>query len=173
MDVAAFAVACLSLLIGALALGWQFASWRLDGPRARATLQHGVLGRGGAAAGPVGRRGILHDLSPMREQGWNGPEVVAIEVVNVGRAKLKITGFGIQLVRGGFNLGYPQGNAWSPQLPSWLEPGERATWYAELDDATALISTTKTTLQRDASGVKMYAELGTGRRVITPQALRV
>ncbi|WP_200331224.1 hypothetical protein [Leucobacter sp. L43] len=173
MEVAALAIAILSLVLAALALGWQIAAWALDGPRLRATLQHGVLGRGGVVVSTVGRNSKLRDMSSMREQGWNGPDVVAVLVTNYGRSRAKITRFGIQLQRGGMSAQYPESNAWSPQLPYWLEPGESATWHAELQDAKALIHATRQTVRADAGGVFLTIETGTGKTVRTRRLLEL
>ncbi|MGO2746201.1 phosphoribosylamine--glycine ligase [Microbacterium sp.] len=173
MEVAALAIAILSLVLAGLALGWQVAAWALDGPRLRATLQHGVLGRGGVVVSTVGRNSKLRDMSSMREQGWNGPDVIAVLVTNQGRSRAKITRFGIQLQRGGMSVQYPEGNTWSPQLPYWLEPGESATWYAELQDARALMSATRQSVRSDAGGVFMTIETGTGKTLRTRRLLEL
>lgn len=173
MDVFALAIAILSLVLAALALGWQVAAWAMDGPRVRATLQQGVLGRGGAVVSTVERDGKLRDMSSMREQGWHGPDVVAVLVINHGRTRAKITRFGLQLRRGGMGVNYPQGNAWSPDMPFWLEPGESATWYAELQDAIALVQATRASVRADAGGVFMTVETGTGKTVRTRKHLEL
>lgn len=152
MEIAALAIAVLSLIIAGLALGWQIAAWALNGPRIRATLQHGALGRGGAVLSTVGRDSRLRDMSSMRDQGWDGPDVIAVAVTNHGRLRAKVTRFGIQLKRGGMSAQYPASNAWSPGLPYWLEPGESATWYADMQDARALAYATRQSLRADAGG---------------------
>lgn len=157
MEVAALAIAILSLTLAALALGWQVAAWALDGPRLRATLQHGVLGRGGAVVSTVGRNSKMRDMSSMQEQGWTA----------------KIMRFGIHLQRGGMSAQYPEGNAWSPRLPYWLEPGESATWYTELQDAKALIRATRQAVRADAGGMFMTIETGTGKTVRTRRVLEL
>lgn len=169
MDIAALAIAIaiLSIIIAALALGWQIATWALNGPRLRTTLQHGVLGRGSAVVSTVGRGNKLRDMSSMRAQGWDGPDVIAIAVTNHGRLRAKVTKFGIRLKRGGMSAQYPEGNAWSPELPHWLEPGESATWYAELQDAKALVYATRQSLSANAGGVFMTIEIGTGKTLRT------
>lgn len=171
MDIAALSIAILSIIIATLALGWQIAVWRLDGPRIRATLQHGVLGRGGAVVSTVGRDKRLRDMSSMVEQGWNGPQVIAVVVTNHGRSRAKITRFGIQLKRGGMSVQYPAGNSWSPALPYWLEPGESATWYGDMQDAQALIDATGRSIPADVGGVFMTVETGTGKTVRTRRHL--
>lgn len=173
MEIAAFIIASLSFVVAGLALGWQIASWAMDGPRVRATLQHGVLGRGGAVVSTVGRGGRLRDMKSMRDQGWNGPDVIAVLVTNHGRSRAKISRFGLQLQRGGMSVQYPAGNAWSPALPHWIEPGESATWYAELQDARALVVATRKSLHPRAGGVQMTVETGTGKTVRTRRKLEI
>lgn len=172
MEVTALVIAILSFFVATLALGWQVAAWRLEGPRLRATLQHGLFGAGGAVVAAVGHDGKLRDMSSMRHQGWNGPEVIAIEVTNHGRSRAKITRYSIRLKRGGMTVEYPRGNSWSPPLPHWLEPGESATWYAELRDAAALVSATRT-VHSYAGGALMSVETGTGKVVRTRRHLEL
>lgn len=170
MDIAALTIAILSLIIAGLALGWQIAAWALDGPRIRATLQHGVLGRGGAVVSTVGRDNKMRDMSSMREQGWDGPDVIAVAVTNHGRLRAKVTRFGIHLQRGGMSAQYPEGNAWSPELPHWLDPGESATRYADMQDARALVYASNQ-LRTNAGGVFMTVEIGTGKTLRTRRRL--
>lgn len=173
MDVAALVIACLSFVVAGLAFGWQVAAWAMDGPRVHATLQHGVLGHGGAVVSTVDRGGRLRDMESMREQGWDGPDVIAILVTNRGRSRAKITRFGIQLKRGRMSAQYPAGNVWSPALPHWIEPGESATWYAELQDARALVFATRKSLHPKPGGVLMTVETGTGKTVRTKRKLEI
>ena len=173
MDLAAFIIALLSLVIAGSALGWQIAARALDGPRIRATLQQGVLGRGGAVMSIVGRDSKLRDMSLMREQGWDGPDVIAVAVTNHGRLRARITRFGIQLKRGGMSVQYPASNAWSPELPRWLDPGESATWYADMQDVRALVYATRQSLRGDAGGVFMTVEIGSGKTLGTSRYVEV
>ena len=173
VDIAALVIASLSFVIAGLALGWQIATWTMDGPRVRATLQHGVLGRGGAVVSSVGSDHNLRDMSSMRSQGWDGPDVLAVLVTNHGRLRAKITRFGVQLKRGGMSVQYPAGNTWSPDLPYWLEPGESATWYADMQDARALVYATRQSVQPNAGGVFMTIETGIGQTVRTKRALEL
>lgn len=171
MEVAAISIAVLSLVVAALALGWQIAAWRFEGPRLRLTLQHGLYGHGGVVTDAVNRSRKLRDMSSLREQGWDGPELVAVEVTNHGRSRAKVARYAIRLKRGGTSVEYPQALLGSPELPHWLEPGESATWYAELRDAVALVQATRASLRRDAGGVFMTVETGTGRRLRTRRYL--
>jgi len=173
MELAAISIACLSFIVAALALGWQVAAWLLDGPRVRAVLQHGVVGRGGVVVTTVNKDARLSDMSLMREQGWRGPDVIGVAVSNLGRAKVKVTGFGVVLKRGGLSANYPLSNEWSPPLPHWLEPGESATWYAPLQDAHALVDTTRRTVNPRAGGAQMKIQLGSGREVTTARHLEL
>lgn len=91
MSTAALLVSCISLVVSGLALGWQIAMWLLNGGRIRTRLMHGVVGRGGVAVGPVKRDSRRLNLGSLRSQGWNGPEVLGIEVTNVGRARVQVT----------------------------------------------------------------------------------
>lgn len=161
MVVAGFALACLSLVVAGLSAGWQVYAWVLDGRRVRLALVHGVLGRAGAATGLVGRDRAPNDLSRLRSQGFDGPEVVGVSVTNVGRAPVRIDRYGVQLVEGGMSF-LPVGDALGPELPFRLPPGETETWYAKVDDARALVFATRGVVRRVSNDVRMTVDLGTG-----------
>ena len=112
-------------------------------------------------------------MAVMKEQGWDGPELLGIEVTNVGRARLQVTKCSIDLHRGSMGASFPRGNPWSPALPHWIEPGTSETWYVELDDARALVRTTRKVIDGRAGGVHMTVELGDGRKVRTRHYLRL
>lgn len=171
MEVAALTIAILSITIAMLALGWQIATWALDGPRLQAVLLQGVMGHGGPAVAAVGRDRKPRDFSSMRAQGWDGPEVLGVVVTNRGRLRAKVTRFGIHLKRGSLSVQYPESNPWSPNLPYWLEPGESETWYFDIRDARALVETTRQSLYSAAGGVYMTAETGTGKTLRTRRHL--
>ncbi|WP_420366969.1 hypothetical protein [Curtobacterium sp. L1-20] len=174
MSTAALLVSCFSLVVSGLALGWQVAMWLLNGGRVRVRLMHGVIGHGGVAVGPVRRNNRLLDHSAMRAQGWNGPDVLGIEVTNTGRARIQVTGFGIRQGNKGMSVNYPSGNAISPALPAWIEPGSSVTWYGELADGTALIyATAQNPAASGPRELRMSVSLGTGKSVTTPQCVRI
>ena len=171
MEIAAFVIGCLGFLIAALALGWQIASWALDGRRVKVTLKHGAMGRGGSVVGPVLRSGDPRDLSSVRAEGFLGMEVLGITVANVGRMPVTVRRYSVHAVGAGFAF-TPMGEAIGPDLPYRLEPGDSETWYAEMQSARALLSSIRS-IGRQASRVYMTVELGTGEERRTPTSLRV
>lgn len=173
MSQAALLVACLSLVLSGLALGWQVALFLLNGGRVRTQLKHGVFGQGRVAAGPVKMDGQRLQLSSLRAQGWTGPEVLGVEVTNTGRARVQITAFGIRQGRKGIAAYYPSGNSYSPTLPAWIEPGSSSTWYAELQDGAALIHATGRVGRRGVNELRMTITLGTGKAIVTRRRLRL
>lgn len=173
VDIAALLVACLSLVVASLALGWQIASWHMDGPRVRLKLKQAVGGNGGIASAIVERNGKLRDMSTMRQQGWDGPDLIGVEVTNVGRSRVQVVRTAVELRRGGMTASFPRGNQWSPPLPHWVEPGTTETWFADIDDARALVSTTRDVVDNRAGGVHMSIELGDGRQLRTKRYLRL
>lgn len=171
MNAAALAIAILGLFVAALSFGWQIATWALSGRRVDVRLLHGVEGRGGFAVGEVGRDRAPLNLNSMRAQGWNGPEVIGIEVINVGRAPVSIRSYSVQAVRGGMAY-LPHGDARGPALPFRLEAGESATWYSDMDDARALVHSLSS-IGKTATHVRMVANLGTKQERRTRRTLRV
>ena len=166
MDIAAFSIACLGLFIAVLSLGWQVASWALEGRRVRVVLKHGAMGPGGSVSGPVECSGRPRDLSAVRAEGFTGTEVLGVTVTNIGRAPVTVSKYSANLVKAGFSFS-PIGNRIGPELPFRLPPGESETWYAH-----ALASATAT-VKRHCGKVSMSVELGTGDVKTTARFLRV
>lgn len=173
MSQAALLVACLSLVISGLALGWQIAMWLLNGGRVTTQLKHGVVGRGGVAEGAVKQDAKPLELTSLRSQGWDGPEVLGVQVTNTGRARVQVTAFGIRQGTKGMAVNYPLGNAFSPSLPTWIEPGSSASWCAEIVDGTALIAATKQSRLQGPSELRVAVTLGTGKTIVTRRCLRI
>lgn len=171
MDIAAFVIACLGFFVAALGLGWQIASWALDGRRVRVRLKHGAMGRGGAVAGSVPRSGEPRDIASVRAEGFTGREVIGIEVTNIGRLPVTVRKYSVHAQGTGFAF-TPMGEAIGPTMPFRLEPGDSETWYAEMDSARALVESVKA-IGRSARRVSMTAELGTGEERRTPTSLIV
>lgn len=171
MDIAALAIAIVGLVVAASSFGWQVATWALSGRRVRLNLLHGITGRGGYATGIVRRNGSVPGLDSMRPQGWNGPEVVAIEVINVGRAPVTIRSYAVHAAGTGMSF-IPHGDRIGPDLPFRLEAGESETWYAEMSDARALVESVRA-IGRDSSEVFMSVSLGTKHERRTKRALRL
>ena len=170
---AALLVACVSLVVSGLALGWQVAMWLLNGGLVRTQLMHGLVGRGSVAEGAVKRGGNRRNLSSMRAQGWDGPEVLGVQVTNTGRARVQVTAFGIRQGRKGMVINYPSGNQISPELPMWIEAGSSATWYADIADGTALVYATDQSRMPGPRQLRMTITLGTGKSIITRRHVRV
>lgn len=171
VDFAAILISVFSLAIAACSLGWQVAVWTLSGRRVRLRLLHGVAGRGGFAVGAVDRSETTLDLTSMRRQGWDGPEVIGVEVVNVGRAPVSVRGYSVQAIGGGMSL-RPVGDIVGPALPFRLEPGESETWYSDARDARALLSSLAA-IGRQSRSVRMAVSLGTGQERATRRKLRL
>lgn len=171
MDTAALAIAILGLLVAGLSFGWQIATWALSGRRVDVRLLHGVQGRGGFAVGEVGRDSRARDMSSMRAQGWNGAEVIGIEVINIGRAPVTIKSYSVHAVGGG--MAYtPHGDIIGRGLPYRLEAGESETWYSDMQDARALLHALPA-IGKSASRVRMSVSLGTKQERRTRRTLRV
>jgi hypothetical protein len=174
MTFTAIFIASLSLTVSGLSLGWQIAIWLMNGARVRVTLKNGVFGRGGVVLSEVEKNGRLRDMSTMRDQGWSGPDVLAIEVTNVGRQRAKVIRYGFRQDKKQPGIAYTDPGALNPALPVWIEPGESAVWYAELQDAVALVRATNAVDGIAVSRrVRMYVELGTGKTLATRTAARL
>ncbi|MFB9749216.1 phosphoribosylamine--glycine ligase [Leifsonia shinshuensis] len=168
MSEIALLVSVFSLCVAALSLGWQIALWLLGGRRVSIQLRHGVLGDGGIAAGPVGN-GKANDISSMRHQVFVGPEVVGVDVINVGRLPLTVSEYSLRVKGGQFSF-VPHGEVIGRPLPFRLEPGESETWYVDAADARALARVHRDMGKRVAE-VFMAVKLGTREEKRTKQTL--
>jgi hypothetical protein len=173
MTFTAIFIASLSLIVSGLSLGWQIAIWLMNGARIRVTLKSGIFGRGGVVLADVKKDGRLPNMDSMRDQGWTGPDVLAIEVTNVGRQRAKVTRYGFRQVKGHLGIVYNNPGDLNPSLPEWIEPGESATWYAELEDAVALVRVTHAKKPVPLGRMRMYVELGTGKTLVTRNAAQL
>lgn len=160
-------------MVSGLSLGWQVAIWQMDGARDQATLKSGVLGRDNAVTADVAKSGRLRDMASMRSQGWTGPDVLAIEVTNVGRRRAKVARYGLHQGKGLPGVVYSDPGAFNPPMPVWIEPGESLTWYSELQDAVRLVRATNEAKRTPDGSVRMYVELGTGKTLFTRHAARL
>lgn len=168
----ALLISALSLVLAALALGWQIAQYLLSAGRPKATLIHGLVSASEAYSGPVRADGKGFDLDGLRRQGMGGFEAVGIQVTNHGRAPVIIESVKL-LPRGGVMSLTPVGERVGPDLPHKLEPGANASWFLDLDHAGTLAAASREVLKERISGVYMTAQLGTGKTIRTRQTLRV
>jgi hypothetical protein len=173
MTFTAVFIASMSFIVSGLSLGWQIAIWLMNGARVRVALKSGVFDPGGVVTGYVNRNGQLFDMSSMRSQGWNGPDVLAIEVTNVGRQRAKVVRYGFRQTKGLPGVAYSNPGALNTPLPVWIEPGESMTWYAELQDAVRLVRATNAVKRISVGRVRMYVELGTGKTLVTRNAAQI
>jgi hypothetical protein len=165
MALAALTVAIISLLVATFSVGWQVMSWRLDGGRVRARLVHAAGTGRGIAVGAVGRNSRPLDFSSVVGVGDINHQLLGIEVTNVGRLRVRVTGYSVDLLPKGMAL-RPFDEVNGPPLPHWLEPGEAETWYVELADAIRLVDSMRAIGKR-AHGVRMTVSLGTGKSIAT------
>lgn len=161
MDIAALIVACFGAVIAVLSLGWQIAAWTLEGRRVRVNLRHGAMGTHGFAVGNVGRDRKPKDLGSVVAEGFVDREVLGISVTNIGRATVTVTKYSVESVGGPFSF-TPIGSQIGPKLPYRLPAGESETWYADMEDVHALVSTSASIRKEARRPVRMSVELGTG-----------
>lgn len=171
MDVVTLVIAILGLVLAAVSGAWQVATWFWSSGRPRAALKHGVLSADGAAIiGPVKDQRPI-PLDPIRAQGYGGPEVLAIEVTNFGRAPVTVTKYAVILVGSGVSY-LPVGAALGPELPFRIQPGEGESWYTDMATVRRFVAAGQV-LKDGAREICMEATLGTGRTIRTKQTIRI
>ncbi|RZU16420.1 hypothetical protein EV645_3985 [Kribbella rubisoli] len=171
MDVAALIVAIVGLLVAGLSAGWQVATWFWSNGRPKARLMHGVVSGAAAITGPVKRDGLPLELKSIREQGYDGTEVLGVQVVNHGRAQVTVTRYSIALAGTGMSY-HLIGDAMGPPLPHRIQPGEAETWYADMDTVHRFVYAAQA-IKEGAREVFIEVTLGTGRTIRTRQTVRI
>lgn len=163
MELAAFIVALLALVVGMLALGWQIAAWVLDGRRVQAVLRYGARVMGGVVVGPVDRLGKPLDLTDASVPGGLGDEVIGVQLSNLSRtSRVRVESFAARVDSGAaFD---PQGTAIGESLPCWLEAGETKSWYMEARTARRLVEVSRQ-MNPKTDRVFMTVSLSPGRTV--------
>lgn len=171
-EVVALVIASISLLVAGLSLGWQIAQWLLSAGRPKAMLLHGVQGGGGVVTGPVERTGAPRNIKNVRKQGFDGPEIIGVQVTNRGRAPVTVESVAL-CPRGGEVRFVPQGELNGSELPHRLEAGTNSSWFVDADLGHRLVAVSRDTLQERIQGVYMSVTLGTGKTIKTPTTLRM
>lgn len=175
LAIAALAVALLSLVIAASALGWQIAAWLLEAGRARVQLRLGAFSSTGAG---LVTHAVDSKLDPdkairdLMSQGYTAP-VLAVSVTSIGRAPVTVQSWSAHAAKIGISF-MPLADLIGDPLPKRLEPGETYTWAAPLQSATALVDAGQ--VVRDTGGVDdvyVVVELGSGKKLRTPTSLSV
>ena len=171
-EVVALVIASISLLVAGLSLGWQIAQWLLSAGRPKAMLLHGVQGGGGVVTGPVQKTGAPRSVKDLRNQGFNGAEVIGVQVTNHGRASVMVESVAL-CPRGGEVRFIPQGELIGPELPHRLEAGTNSSWFVDAELGHRLVAVSRDALQERIQGVYMSVTLGTGKTIKTPTTLRM
>jgi hypothetical protein len=183
----ALAAAVLGVVLGALSLGWQAATYVLTGGRIKVSLRVGAMGPGGMVTTKPA------DLSPgwlepLAEQGYGRP-VVSVRVANVGRQPVTVARWGLKS-RAGASL-YPMADSIGPPLPHRLDTGESASWAVDMAQVHAFAVTVAETLTEkpappnspsgafaagwrsgQGDGIAGVVELADGRTKYSPETIR-
>jgi hypothetical protein len=164
MEIATLAIAVAGVLLGALSLGWQAATFFLSGPRVRVRLRAGLFGPGGVVVGKPEAVLVGDQRKRLEHEGFTEP-VLAVTAVNGGRLPTTINSWGI-VVGGGVTL--REFDAHGPSLPHRLEPHEEATWYASAANAMAAVAASAATFgERSARMIRAQIETPAGGVVVS------
>jgi hypothetical protein len=171
MALAAVLISALALVVGALALGWQIASWTLDGRRTRVVARFGLRVAGGVLAAPLKKDGTPMDFSTAHVPGGLGAELLGVEVSNMSRsARVRVESVAAT-VDGGPSFD-PQGTALGKPLPHWLEAGETESWYMDAEIARQLVRITRQS-GKNVDSVAMFVKVSPGLTIKARQGLHV
>lgn len=165
-------IAALGVLLGALSLGWQVRTFALSGGRVKVELRVGAAHGSGShmVTGPI-RPATRGQAEALQSQGYVRP-VVAVQVRNVGRLAVTVSGWSLVTSPGGTAFS-PVGQSMGPPLPHRLEAGAEETWAVETAPIMAMIHATASVLKIPAEQmtVRGRISLGDGRNVETREGL--
>lgn len=173
MDVVTLIIAILGFVIALVSCVWQIATWFWSTARPRATMMHGILvesGTGMAMTRPVGKNGEPYPVEQMRRQGYNGPEIIGIQVVNHGRAPMSVTKFELKHESGTSFV--PIGEAIGPGFPHRIEPGASQSWFAPMEmirEASSVASD----VWKTGRMVSIEATLATGKTIKSRRSMQI
>jgi hypothetical protein len=166
MQVATLLIAVLGVVMSALSLGWQAATFVLTGGRVKAELRVGAMNAAGLVTMPASSLTSDSMKEALQAQGGGQP-VVAVRVRNVGRLPVTITDWSLATTTKGGIAMTPVGTSIGPPLPHRMEAGDTAMWAVDIRNVIALVETTAEVLKlRPADiGIRAKVSLGTGRTV--------
>lgn len=173
MDVVTLIVAILGFAIALVSCVWQIATWFWSTARPRATMLHGILvesGGGLSITRAVGKNGEPYPVQQLRQQGYGGPEVIGIEVVNHGRAPMTVRRFDLKHESGASFV--PTGQVTGPAFPHRIEPGASESWFVPAEmirEASAAVSE----VSKTGRTVSIEATLATGKTIKSRQSMQI
>jgi len=159
LQTATFLIAVLGLLLGALSLGWQLASFILTGGRVKAELRPG--GVSGRMIITIPARTVTRDSAKQLMSQGVTQLVVAVQVRNVGRLPVTITSWSLITVPGGVTA-QPVASSIGPALPHRLAAGETETWAMDRGELLGFLAATATMLTIPVERMRIRAEVGLG-----------
>ncbi len=159
------AIAVVSLILAGLSLGWQAATFFLEGGRIRATLRPGFSSASGVVTVPPSQFLDKGTFGMMASQGFTQP-VLAVQVRNVGRLPVTIASWSL-VTRPHVGEFQPLSAALGKPLPHRLDAGESEMWAVDFAWIAAAVSASATVKKVPTAGIRVHAtvSLGDGRVV--------
>jgi hypothetical protein len=164
------ALSIIALVMSALSLGWQAATFVLTGGRVKVELRVGAMHAGswGMIHAPVDA--VEHTWSDMQlEQGYVD-RVIVVLVRNVGRLPVSVMEWSVKAEPTGASF-RPVGQSIGPDLPYRMDPGTTETWAVRLSEVAGPIEATKKAFGATALRLRGQVGLGNGKSVTTPTYL--
>jgi hypothetical protein len=133
---AALAVAVVGLVLAALSLGWQLASFFLAGPRVRVHIREGFRGADSVLVGPPSTY-TEKGLRDFEARGYEA--VLGIEATNLGRLPASVVSVRFEI--GNDQAAYipAPGEPMNPQLPHRLDSHSVAAWWAPREEVENIV----------------------------------
>jgi hypothetical protein len=166
------ALSIIALVMSALSLGWQAATFVLTGGRVKVELRIGAMHAGswGMIHAPVDA--LEHTWSDVQAEQGYVDRVIVVLVRNVGRLPVSVMEWSVMAEPTGASF-RPVGHSIGPDLPYRLDPGTTETWAVRLSEIVAPIEATKTAFRVPEGTMRLRGQvgLGNGKSVTTPTYL--
>lgn len=178
MQTATLIIAVLGVLLSALSLGWQRATFVLSGGRVKVHLIIGAMHPSGSGLMSITdvEKTPAHELpqriAEFRRHGYTRP-VIGVEVINIGRMPVTIAKWEVATTAK-VSL-RPMAGSVGPSLPFELGAGKSETWLADLSEVLTAVDTGAEVFKLDRASVtvKGVVTLSTRESHSTPYSIRV
>jgi len=133
VTIAAFVLACIGIIIGAVSLTWNIVAFLLQGARPKITPIVGIRSAGGLVHNDASRD-VRESLASAASQVPPGPLVVGVKVINAGRAPFHVAEWALRSDPSATSLKQFDNPLGSPELPCDIPPGASEIFFTELND---------------------------------------
>ena len=167
----ALTVSIISLIVSAGSLGWNVSQFLLGGARPKAQTLAGARVASGLVTWSPSDDHVQH-MRILAAQGMGPVPVIAVRVVNYGRAPMRVMRWSVNGIGGGATA-TPLGESIGPSLPHDLPAGSSEIWAVDLHWIMSVAETSSEVLGAGTKELRVSVETGTGKALKARKAFRL